>query len=577
MDHKLLSTKHPVMPEQQVYHIHSLGWENDPDEERYRVSPLDYVGTCVFTNYALFFKLGDEDKVKALEVLRCGLERTLSQTRHLSSTIEQGPDGDHWFIRRRENTVELHAQWLDAPGEADKYPSLQDMEDSHFTTQALGDLDLWQIPHLRYGADNPAAHPDSRPVALAFKASFIRGGLVLVTHMHHLANDLSGWASFVQQLADNCHASLTDTNYPPWDPASLVVARRIAKPPVPDDQKVDRPAPMLNDPSVPLPLAGGRQTLLFHLPKSKAAQLKALSQPPPAPPPLPPSSAATASPSAPTRTPSTYDATIALLWRTLTRLRHPHYTARIPRSARPLWASIIDMRQRAHPGVPPRGAAPLPFPLPQRMQRNLITAAISMPLRPWLPVGPTVGELVGGGGGGGGGGEGDDERGGEEAGEEKAWPLYRLAGWVRAMTEGAGTPAVLEMLHNSFHGLRDKTRAAADMHNLPALSVAVSDHRAAAALIGGGRDGAAEGAEFGFGKPVAYRQLWGRVDVGLVIIYPARAGGEDEGLEFTLGYEKVLAKGLLEDEEFGKWFEYRGVDWEDGGSDDKDVGRWTSR
>lgn len=151
------------MPEQQVYHIHSLGWENDPDEERYRVSPLDYVGTCVFTNYALFFKLGDEDKVKALEVLRCGLERTLSQTRHLSSTIEQGPDGDHWFVRRRENTVELHAQWLDAPGEADKYPSLQDMEDSHFTTQALGNLDLWQIPHLRYGADNPAAHPDSRP------------------------------------------------------------------------------------------------------------------------------------------------------------------------------------------------------------------------------------------------------------------------------------------------------------------------------------------------------------------------------------------------------------------------------
>ncbi|KAK3297700.1 uncharacterized protein B0H64DRAFT_357742 [Chaetomium fimeti] len=528
---------------QQVYHIHPLGWENDPDEERYRLSPLDYVGTCVFNNYALYFKLDDGDKANALEVLRSGLERTLCQTRHLSSTIEEGPDGDHWFVRRKENTVELRVQWLDTLEDEDKYPSLQDMEDAHFRAQVLGDLDLWQIPQMRYGGDNPEAHPDRRPSVLGFKASFVRGGLVLVTHVHHLANDTTGWASFIQQLAENCRASVTGTPYPPWDPACLVVARRLAKGPVPEDQKITAPSSLLNDPTSPLPLPGGRQALLFHLPKSKAAQLKALAHPPPSAssrsstttPITNPTNNTTTTTTPPTPTPpkiSTYDATTALLWQILTRLRHAHYASRIPRSARPLWATVIDMRQRLRlrtdldlVGVPPSPT------IPARMQRNLLSAAVSRLPLPGVP-------------------------------EEDVWPLHRVAAWVRAMTEAGGTWAVLEALHDQFRLLRDKTRAAADMYNLPALAVAVSDHRAAAAVIGGGREG--EGAEFGFGKPVAYRQLWGRVDVGLLILYPARAGsGEDEGLEFTIGYEKVLAKELVEDEEFRRWFEYRGVDWED--------------
>ncbi|KAH6640732.1 hypothetical protein F5144DRAFT_599413 [Chaetomium tenue] len=545
------------MPEQQVYHIHPLGWENDPDEERYRVSPLDFVGTCVFNNYTLYFKLGDEEKAKVLEVLRCGLERTLSQTRHLTSTIEQGPDGDHWFVRRYGNTVELRAQWLDSPEDADKYPSLQDMEDSHFSALTLGDLDLWRIPHMRCGADNPVAYPNLRPAVAAFKASFVRGGLVLVTHMYHLANDLSGWASFVQQLADNCRASLTGTPYPPWDPACLVVTRRLAKPPIPEADKVDPPKQtLLNDPSATPPLPGGRQSLLFHLPKSKAAQLKALCQPP---------SATTQTTS--TAHPSIYAATTALLLHTLTRLRHPHYAAHIPRTARPLWAEVIDMRRRAARSDFGLGV------IPQRMQRNLLSAAVSRLEMPGVGEGPTVGGLLGVSNRSAlrGVGEREKKGGGEEGVEEEVWPLHRTAAWVRAMTEAAGTRAVLEGLHDQFHVLRDKTRAAADLHDLPALAVAVSDHRGAAAVIGGGggRDGEGEGAEFGFGKPVAYRQLWGRVDVGLVIVYPARAGrlgeegGEDEGLEFMIGYEKVLAKELVEDEEFGKWFEYRGVDWEE--------------
>ncbi|KAK4042299.1 hypothetical protein C8A01DRAFT_33648 [Parachaetomium inaequale] len=497
------------MPKQEVYHIHPLGWEHDPEEERYRLSAIDYIATCTFNNYGLFFRLDDADKNKAVEALRHGLARTLSQTRHLCCTIEQDPNGDHSFVRRKADTVELHVQWLDAPEDADKYPSLEDLQDSHFTTRALGDLDLWRIPHMKYGQYNADARPGALKAVMALKASFIRGGMLLNIQMHHYSNDLAGWANFTHQLADNCHAFLTGTAYPPWDPDCLDVSR-FTKPPVPENQKIDLPGPLFYDPAVPLPLPGGSQNLLFHLPKSKAAQLKALAQ---------------------AGTPigsriSTYDAFVALLWQILTRLRQPHYPS-LPQDAVPFWAGMLDMRKRLQ--TPDH-------PIPQRMQRNLIAAAVSH-----TPP-PTARGSRGGGG----------------------WSLPRLAAHMRAMTEGTGTQAALDEMLELIRVVRDKVAAAPNLHRLAALAHIVTDHRPAGTVTGAFFSGAEEGADFGFGKVVAYRQLWGRANVGMVVIYAPRVeGGEDEGYEVTIGYEKVLAKELLEDEEWGRWFEYRGLDWED--------------
>ena len=55
-----------IMPRQQIYYLHSFGWENDPDEERFPVSTLDYLIACTYNHYALFFRLGDADKPKAV-------------------------------------------------------------------------------------------------------------------------------------------------------------------------------------------------------------------------------------------------------------------------------------------------------------------------------------------------------------------------------------------------------------------------------------------------------------------------------------------------------------------------------
>lgn len=50
------------MPKVQELQLHPLGWENDPEEERFKLSTLDYLSAMTYNNYALFFKLDDEEK-----------------------------------------------------------------------------------------------------------------------------------------------------------------------------------------------------------------------------------------------------------------------------------------------------------------------------------------------------------------------------------------------------------------------------------------------------------------------------------------------------------------------------------
>ncbi|KAF4498679.1 Trichothecene 3-O-acetyltransferase [Fusarium agapanthi] len=222
------------MPKQHVYPLHPLGWENDPEEERFKVTTLDYLTVCSYNNYALFFKPQDPEKERTAEILKAGLERTLAQARHYCGTIEKDPGGGHSFT----NAV------------------------------TLGDLEQWSVPPMTYG-EKPEAHPDNSPVVSAFKANFIRGGLVFNIHHHHYTNDFMDWAGLVHQLAENCYADVNGTKHPNWDPLNLDVSRLIKQEP-PEDQKIDGPAPPERHPAHQVGVS-----LLFHLPKSKAAELKA--------------------------------------------------------------------------------------------------------------------------------------------------------------------------------------------------------------------------------------------------------------------------------------------------------------
>jgi hypothetical protein len=478
------------MPRQDLYQLRPFDWENDPEEERFKVTTLDYLTACTYNNYALFFRLDDKDKEKAVVTLKEGLERTLSQARHYVGTIEKDPEGGHSFVKRKDSTVRFVVQWLDAPEDNAQYPSIDNIERTNYSAVTLGDLDTWSVPPMTYG-EKPQAHPDNHPVVSAFKANFVRGGLVFNMHHHHYANDVMGWSGFTHQLAENCRAALTKTAFPDWDPGCLDLSRLIKKE-VPDELKVDGPPQPERHPDHKV-----GQSLLFHLPKSKAAELKTLA--------------------APTDGSwiSTYDAFSAFIWRTLTRLRAPVFQP--DPSSHILWAEAVDMRRRMHsPKVHPR------------IQHNVMFAALSNT----APIPPlTVDEIL-------------------------HAPLSRLASYIRQLTNSV-TQEGLDKTLDMVATVRDKTSLNIRIDSFPPMSILQTDHR----------DADIVSADFGFARPLTYRHLLDRVTEGVIIIYPARNNdtASDEGPEFSIAYEKHLAQHLIDDAEFGKFFEYRGVDAEDAG------------
>ena len=512
------------MPKKEVFQLHPLGWETDPQEERFKVSTLDYLTACTYNNYAIYFRLNDADKPRVVEILKAGLERTLSQTRHLCGIIEKDEEGGHSFVKKQDSTVRFEVQWLDAPEE--KHISFDEIEQANFSAIVMGDLNTWSVPPMTYG-EKPEAHPDNRPVAAAYKANFIRGGLVFIMHHHHYANDVMGWSGLTHQLAENCYAHVNQTPFPAWDPACLDLSR-LTKPQIPEASLVDGPPAPQRHPDHTV-----SESLFFHLPKSKAAELKKLATPTPAPPngpispidtvtgflrrmlsrPAPPAPTTTTTTTTPADVPwiSTYDAFCAFIWRTVTRVRAPIFK---PDLTQPLfWAEAVDMRRRFHsPKVAPR------------IQHNVMSAALS--INAPVPA-PTAGEII------------------------SEWPLSRLAGYIRQLTNSTTQEALDEAL-SGVATVRDKTALNIRSDSFPPLSILFTDHR----------DARITAADFGFASPVTYRHLLDSVSAGVFIIYPPRdeKPGSDEGPEFTIAFERELKHLLLEDEEWNKYFEFRGVD-----------------
>ncbi|KAK4109019.1 hypothetical protein N656DRAFT_783689 [Canariomyces notabilis] len=373
---------------------------------------------------------------------------------------------------------------------------MEDIERTNYSAVTLGDLDTWSVPPMTYG-EKAEAHPDNRPVVSAFKANFVRGGLVFNMHHHHYANDVMGWSGFTHQLAENCYAAVHKTPFPVWDPACLDLSWFTRKQ-VPHENQVDGPPPPERHPDHQV-----GQSLLFHLPKSKAAELKRLATP---------SDGSWI---------SSYDAFSAYIWRTLTRLRAPIFNP--DPSSHLFWAEAVDMRRRMHsPSVP------------RRIQHNVMFAATSSSVATGLAGVPqlTVDEVA------------------------HSAPLSKLAAYIRRLTNSV-TQEDLDKTLDMVAAVRDKTSLNIRVDSYPPMSVLQTDHRDANIVA----------ADFGFARPETYRHLLDRVTEGVIIIYPPRSNDpvSDEGPEFAISYEKRLAQELIDDVEFKWYFEFRGVDAEDAG------------
>lgn len=181
------------------------------------------------------------------------------------------------------------------------------------------------------------------------------------------------------------------------------------------------------------------------------------------------------------------------------------------------WAEAVDMRRRMHsPKVHPR------------IQHNVMYAALSntAPV-PQL----TVDEIL-------------------------HAPLSKVASYIRQMTNSV-TQENLDKTLDVVATVRDKTSLNIRIDSHPPMSILQTDHR----------DANIVSADFGFATPLTYRHLLDRVTEGVIIIYPTRNNSpdSDEGPEFSIAYEKHLAQDLINDAEFNKYFEYRGIDAEDAG------------
>ncbi|VUC30931.1 unnamed protein product [Clonostachys rosea] len=490
------------MPRIKEYQLHPTGWENDPEREEIKLCTLDYLTTMTYLNHALFFEVEEDQKAKVEVVLKEGLERTLSQTRQMNGYAEPNDVGGYSIIKRKADTVKFVVQYLDSP--EDKFPSYSTIAKAHFATAVLGDVRVLCNASMMFGR-TPEASPPNRPALGSFKATFIPGGLVFVIHHHHFTNGIDGLNALILQLAENCYAVANKTQFPSWDPRCMdrtvydlpLGFERPSSDSSPSTSKQGAPTEAKSVPHVQSneqPV----QSLIFHLPKGKGAELKKA-----------------ASPSDGTWI-STFNALCALTWRVFSRIRQPLYKPDL--AFKPLFGAGVSITKYfKDTGMPER--------LQMNMQFDITSATSHLPQF-------TLAEVI------------------------SEVPLSKLASYVRQLTESVSLEMLTDTLEKLSHvPIEDLSIS---VHSFPLMAFYITDWRPARVTE----------MDFGFGGPTAHRHLFTEVQRGQAILYPPQRGpgaGDDEGVELQVTFEAELVKQLLEDPEWSKYMEFRGVDvWDNG-------------
>ena len=130
-------------------------------------------------------------------------------------------------------------------------------------------------------------------------------------------------------------------------------------------------------------------------------------------------------------------------------------------------------------------------------------------------------------------------------------PLSRVAAFVREITNSMTRDTVKATIAK-VAPVRDKSNLHFRLDSMPPMSLVVTDWR--------GADMCA--ADFGFGRPVAVRQLAGKAVENLMIIYPPRTveGDPNHGLEVVLPFEKHAVTMLIKDPDMNQFFTFRGFE-----------------
>jgi len=130
-------------------------------------------------------------------------------------------------------------------------------------------------------------------------------------------------------------------------------------------------------------------------------------------------------------------------------------------------------------------------------------------------------------------------------------PLSSLATYVRQITNDV-TESTLDSTIAAFAPISDKSNIYFQGNSLDPMSLVVTDWR----------DMDMCAADFGFGRPVAFRQLSDRVIENLLEIYPRRQveGDADHGLEIVVPFEKHAVDMLIEDPDMKRFCTFWGFE-----------------
>jgi hypothetical protein len=339
---------------------------------------------------------------------------------------------------------------------------------------------------------------EGNPIA-TFQVSFIRGGLIVATAIHHCLSDGPGCDGFLTTWAENSAAAAKGEPFLPTRQQFYIhgSALDVSKPSPERMAELDAAYPIVKDTGGPLPppppdfKMPSIATQIWHFPKSKAEALK---------------TRASSSKAGEDGWISTYDAVTALLWSRVTSARLE--LLKPGPDAQSVLVHAVNTRKLWDP------------PLPAHFLGVGCAPARGRPM--------AVKDVV------------------------AAENLPEMAAAVRASTK-AQTPKYLEGLLQWVAGHEDQRYIGCDVDSFLGLDVAASSWQGMSSY---------ERHDFGFGLPRALRWPRPAFD-GFLFLYPSRAGvkagGVDEGIEVSVSLEQSCQERLIKDEVLLAYAEPRGL------------------
>lgn len=312
------------------------------------LTPLDQMVFRIYIDFVLCFPLPVGTDQKALYLrLKHGLSETVSELPFLGGCIvpEVGrSDRVQIQINEGYGIRFLYRDYTDAAPQTSWRKSYDELKAANFPISAL---DAGKLSPIGFVPTSPT------PPVMAVQASFINGGLLLTTSIHHSATDATGFATILKTWANHskrgCEAggimSLTTPNWSAMDRSMLMKGHA-------DANIRDFPVYRVRDGlgTGMLPACPPKELSIFYFSPSRLAQLKL--------------AASSDKPTDPWI--STNDALCALLWRHLSRARGVGSSDSEGQGTRPAqFMVVVQGRKRLAP------------PLSEEMLGNAVTLALA--------------------------------------------------------------------------------------------------------------------------------------------------------------------------------------------------------